>query len=81
MTETEIRTELASISQILGENTKAVNELTVVILGKDGLGGCYRSHSQLKKDFYNFRLMCLIVFCSAGIFGGGGFWISKLMGG
>ena len=81
MTEGEIRTELATISRVLGENTKAVNDLTVVILGKEGQGGCLRNHGQLAKDFYNFRLMALIVFSSAGIFGGGGFWLSKVVGG
>ncbi len=81
MTEAEIRQELAAISRILEGNTKAVNDLTVVILGKDGQGGFLRSHTQLAKDFYNFRLMVLIVFSCAGVFGGGGFWLSKVVGG
>ncbi len=81
MTEEEIRRELAVIGRTLENNTKAVNDLTIVILGKDGQGGCLRNHGQLAKDFYNFRLLSVMIFCSAGIFGGGGFWLSKVVGG
>ncbi len=81
MTEAEIRSELAAISLALTHNAKAIDELTIIILGKDGQGGCLRHHSEVAKDFYNFRLLIIIGLSSAGLFGGGGFWLSKLLGG
>lgn len=49
-------------------------EIHTMMMGSNGQGGCYRSHSQLKNDFYRFRL-CVIVGAVILTTGGGfGSW-------
>jgi len=58
-----------------------VSEIRIALKGYSGDTGLLKSHECLKKDFYNFRLLCIVIFSSAGIFGGGGFWLSKIVEG
>lgn len=48
-----------------------------MMMGTNGQGGCFRSHSQLKNDFYRFRLCVIIV--AVVLVAGGGFGSWKLV--
>ncbi len=53
-----------------------LRDIHAMMMGSNGQGGCFRSHTQLKKDFYQFRL-CVIVGAII-LTAGGGFGTWKL---
>lgn len=56
-----------------------LNEIHTMMMGANGQGGCFRSHEALKKDFYTFRRIMLIILAAAAGSSGLGFTIVELV--
>ncbi len=53
-----------------------LRDIHTMMLGSNGQGGCFRSHTQLKNDFYRFRLRVIIG--AVVLLGSGGYGIWEI---